>query len=561
MYFYNSSSSYYAYLITPAFDESIDFSTLELSFDARKYNATSYTAHLIIGMTDSDAYAPSAAIDTLAVYDFTNTDFMPYELNLSGYQGNKHRLIFVSKGTSSSSNYVYLDNIDLHVAPACAHLQGVSVSNVTATSAEVTITDTANVGSYRLVLSDGLNTDTIDITSTTHTLNNLNAATRYTLVAATICSDGSVTRSYSTAFNTLMVAVTVPYSTGFEAGEDCAWLTANGTNGWYVGSATHSGATGTNALYISKDNGASHTYTTSATSYSYAYKLFTLTASDYVISYDWHADGESNYDYLRVALAPGSTSISNSDMGFTTSAVPAGWTALDGGSQLNLSSDWSTVSDTFSVATAGEYLVVFFWKNDQSQGTNPPAAVDNIDLSLLLPPAPPCETPTNIHTTALDSTSATLDWTSDAASWKLSVNNGADVAVTTKPHRLTGLTPNTQYSVRVKAVCEDGSESGWATYSFRTLNGPGNPDDSTGIADVYGADIKLFPNPASTTVTLAGIEGNASVVLVDLNGREAGKWNVSDGTLTIDLDGMPRGAYFVRIVGEKSTAIRKLIVQ
>ena len=62
-------------------------------------------------------------------------------------------------------------------------------------------------------------------------------------------------------------------------------------------------------------------------------------------------------------------------------------------------------------------------------------------------------------------------------------------------------------------------------------------------------------------MTLTGIEGAAMVTVVDMNGRETGKWTVVDGTLTIDVTEMAQGAYFVRIVGEQVNAIRKLIVR
>lgn len=82
-----------------------------------------------------------------------------------------------------------------------------------------------------------------------------------------------------------------------------------------------------------------------------------------------------------------------------------------------------------------------------------------------------------------------------------------------------------------------------------------------GIDQVDGSRISLFPNPATSTVTLSGIEGPATVTLVDLNGRVSGQWTVNDGQLTIDLTGYAQGAYFVRVAGEESVAVRKLIVK
>jgi hypothetical protein len=104
-------------------------------------------------------------------------------------------------------------------------------------------------------------------------------------------------------------------------------------------------------------------------------------------------------------------------------------------------------------------------------------------------------------------------------------------------------------------VCGEGVTSAWSSVvDFTTADGEG-------IDDVNSAAISLYPNPASSTVTLMGIEGAATVTVVDMNGRETGKWTVVDGTLTIDVTEMTQGAYFVRIVGEQVNAIRKLIVR
>ena len=84
---------------------------------------------------------------------------------------------------------------------------------------------------------------------------------------------------------------------------------------------------------------------------------------------------------------------------------------------------------------------------------------------------------------------------------------------------------------------------------------------AVGIDDVNAANVSLYPNPATSTVTLTGIEGTAEVTIVDMNGRAAGKWTVVNGELTIDVTTLAQGAYFVRIVGEQVNAIRKLIVR
>ena len=82
-----------------------------------------------------------------------------------------------------------------------------------------------------------------------------------------------------------------------------------------------------------------------------------------------------------------------------------------------------------------------------------------------------------------------------------------------------------------------------------------------GIEAADGTQIKLYPNPATTTVSLEGIEGAAKVTLVDISGRVSGEWRTESGELTIDVTGLAKGAYFVRVTGEQVNAIRKLIVR
>ena len=77
-------------------------------------------------------------------------------------------------------------------------------------------------------------------------------------------------------------------------------------------------------------------------------------------------------------------------------------------------------------------------------------------------------------------------------------------------------------------------------------------------------DIMLYPNPASTTVTvlLKGVDRNAKVSIVDMNGRQINQWSVENGeSVTVDVSNLSQGAYFVRVVGDRVNAIRKLIVR
>jgi hypothetical protein len=177
--------------------------------------------------------------------------------------------------------------------------------------------------------------------------------------------------------------------------------------------------------------------------------------------------------------------------------------------------------------------------------------------------APVCDTITNLTVSNIGQTSATLEWTSDGTLWEVEFN-GTVISTPDNPCTLSGLTVGTDYSVRVRNVCDASADfySEWsAAVSFRTDTIPVEPQ---GIDDVNGtAAVALYPNPASTTVTIAvrGISGTATVTLVDLNGRTCGSWKAEDGQLVVVLGGMARGAYVVRVTGENTSVVRKLVLR
>ena len=62
-------------------------------------------------------------------------------------------------------------------------------------------------------------------------------------------------------------------------------------------------------------------------------------------------------------------------------------------------------------------------------------------------------------------------------------------------------------------------------------------------------------------MTLGGLEKNATVSVVDFSGREVYRKSAKGESLTLQVGGFAKGAYFVRVVGENGSVIRKLIVK
>ena len=173
-----------------------------------------------------------------------------------------------------------------------------------------------------------------------------------------------------------------------------------------------------------------------------------------------------------------------------------------------------------------------------------------------------CAVPTSVSAGNVTATGATITWQGTAATYVVNygtqgINQGEGHLDTVQgtSYAISGLAPQTPYDVYVSSICADGVSSDWSTVAQFTTT-------QVGIDDVNAnANISLYPNPASHMVTISGIEGTATVTVIDLNGRQNGQWQVENGELTIDVSAMAKGAYFVRIAGESTVAVRKLVVK
>ena len=180
-----------------------------------------------------------------------------------------------------------------------------------------------------------------------------------------------------------------------------------------------------------------------------------------------------------------------------------------------------------------------------------------------------CPTVEGIAVSAVTSSGATASWQSanGALGYRLTYGeegfleseaDRVDIASGTTSYTFSGLLPETEYEFYVQTKCGDDIYSNvTGRTSFITLSA------SQGIYDVESGTLTLFPNPASSnvTVTVSGFEGEVTVEIVDLNGKRVAEQRTQNSELTIDVTTMAQGAYFVRVTGERQTAVRKLIVR
>ena len=141
-----------------------------------------------------------------------------------------------------------------------------------------------------------------------------------------------------------------------------------------------------------------------------------------------------------------------------------------------------------------------------------------------------CPAPTSLTVSNVDTRSAQLSWTAGGSetAWQICINGDEahPISVTTNPYTLTGLTPETDYDVKVRANCGGGDYSTWTSNeSFTTLIACPAP---TGLA--Y-SDIE--PGAATISWDDASVSG--------YNLRYGKAYTFDDGTMqgwtTIDADG------------------------
>jgi hypothetical protein len=297
------------------------------------------------------------------------------------------------------------------------------------------------------------------------TLSGLSANTAYHIYLQTNCAPGNSGWFGPVAFTTPQQPVTVfPWLEGFETG-GTQWTIVNGTqvNQWIVGSAVNNG--GTQALYVTNDGGVSNAYNGSVTSVVHAYRDIILPAgvADATLSFDWRSVGETTtFDRMRVWLAPATFVPVSGTQIVAAGAAPTGIVQV-GLPNYNGQPNWTLANISIPQAYIGQsFRVVFEWRNDGSIANQPPAAVDNVKITLGY-----CPAPTNILVSNITTNSADLVWTENgvATEWEVEYGpvgfapgTGTVVVANAIPFQLTGLDNSTQYQVYVRANCGSDDE-------------------------------------------------------------------------------------------------------
>ncbi len=388
-------------------------------------------------LVDISSAADTSLFDIIlqpTVITATGTNWQLFELNLSAYTGNV-RIAFV-RNYRNGGSYLNIDDIKIDEIPTCPEIDQLSLvsSSTSEVSLNWTYTTYANLG-FELAYSNvetGFDPTTATIitipdgTPLPYTVPGLNAAQFYSFAVRQACAG---TWSNIVVANTDGgLPATLPYSCDFSSQDERAsWKISNGTaqNKFYIGTPSNITApiVGEN-LYISNTNGATNNYNLGATSTAIASRLIEFSGDGgYVLNFDLIIGGETSFDYIKVFLTDPDTvfvgsntkpyyainSYNGNNQLLTNYNSSPYFNAYDGNSTIAGSYPRQIILPYQGPAGTVKRLIIL-WTNDSSDGTQPPASIDNFTIQPLT-----CPVPSNIEAQNITSTSANIVWQDPSA--------------------------------------------------------------------------------------------------------------------------------------------------
>lgn len=476
-----------------------------------------------------------------------------YVVSLAGYTGMVKFGFYGESTLTNADNYLFIDNIQVRIPPACPQPTALSATKVSTNTATIkwvraAATNTLEVEYGITGFTPGTGTVLAVPTGDSLVLTGLMGSTPYQVYVKALCTGSSSVQAGPLSFQTLCDTFGLPWTEGFEVlssmgSMPTCWNRASSTY-WVTntGKLTYARRPKTGNNFLQARYGVNE--------YVYTPK-FNLTAGvSYEFSFWYKADGLSGWD--SVVTAMGSTQ--------TASAM----TYKLGSKLVNLTDTaYKKYVTTFIPATSGQYHIGI-----KASANSVPWYLTFDDFELKKDPSP-CPKPANVTVSSLGSTSLGLTWASPSGtSWvvewgptgfKQASQTGTITNVSSLPFSFTGLTPNTSYDFYITAGCGTVNSSQSGPFTFKTnclaqlsgvytVGGTAGPRNFTTLAAAVnqlngcGITAPVTINVAAGTYTgtyvLNKVSGTSAVNTVTFNGAIAATTIVNGGgTATFHLDG------------------------
>ena len=499
LYWYNSTTTGtygdYQCIVLPSADTTIyPVNTLQLSFWARS-SATSYSPTFQVGiMTDPNDINTFLQVATVNVSN--STAWQEYVTSFAGYTGTG--FFPAIKATRSTTWYCYVDEIRLEVIPDCQHVQALTASHMTNSTAFVSWTGDTSATSWTVEYGPsnfvpGTGT-TLTVSEDTITLSGLLSSTAYDVYVTPVCTGSSAESRVS--FTTLCDFIdSLPYYQDFESAASggstsysfvpCWTRLNNGTSYFgypYVSnSTTYSHNGGSRGLYW-------YNTTTTGTYGDYQYVVLPGVSPDLE---------PVNHLQLRFWAKASSTSYSPSfQIGVMTHPDDPSTFEQVSTFNINGNTNWQ---ECFAPLTSYTGTGCFVAVRATRPNSSWYAYVDEFTLEL----ANPCANVYDITPDNVGYLSANVSWSTrggieDITEFEMelvpsdSTVSPSSYTTTDHSYSFSGLDAGSSYKVRIRAACDNSTYGDWDSIIFTTLQLPCIEIDSA------TADTIIFSNSTST---------------------------------------------------------------
>ncbi len=476
LYMY-ATSPYYTMAIGPQIDASIPVNTLECRF---KSYITSTSYNLQIGVM-TDVADPSTFTLIKTIIPRATSVWEDQTVYFNNYTGTGEFIAFKS-GNSLATNIAYMDNLTIDYAPTCSEPLHLNISNIGGTSAFATW-DAGTIGTpsqYIIEYSEaGMNNWTTQYsTDEYYFITGLSQTTAYDVRLYSVCGMGDIS---DTIYNT--------FTTGCSEGGTTQVGEGTITN-YYIPVNNYYNYTYSQQIYLPSEVGSAGNIEGIAYQYAYTSPSTSKNNVNIYLGHTSRNSFSSNSDYIPLSslqlVYSGDLNCSQGWNTFTFDSV----FQYNGIDNLVVAIDdnsgsYNGSSYTFYVHQPGSYKSLYFYSDSYNpdptnltgyQGTIVYSSGYRSNTRFISPcVTSSCPHP-NLVISGYTAFDANLLWAPGGSetSWELEFRAANDTdwtslgTLTTTSYFLTGLNSNTEYNVRLRAVCSGSEQSTWEMETFRT---------------------------------------------------------------------------------------------
>ena len=421
--------------------------------------------------------------------------------SLASYVGQSVRIVFYSVSNCGYNDaYHYMDNFELGEPATCAQPTNVTISSISQTTANImwnldTVGDASST--FFLTVTDEDNNSLYNNQSITATelsgsysyqLTGLTSGVQYFVSLKTDCSAayrGFSEVSATKSFTTLCNPVNFPYTCDFDS------MTTNVTpDCWSIYAPTTATSVSTTQKYGSSGKSLK-LYATTDGQVLAATAPLNHAANDMEIDFMFYAPSGTP---LQVGLMSDPGDMSTFEQLYTTVVTT---TSVWENYRFNTGNSQQGTTTNLHVA-----FVV-------SSGAARTCYLDNVNIHAI----PSCPRLEDVVVSSIDSISAQLDWTeviTPSGNYQFEITNGSNVTyliANNKPATISGLQPQTNYTIRVRSICSANDSSEWSLpISFKTRCG----STTVPFSEDFNGSISL-PDCWQSSVVASQPTGSGSV--------------------------------------------------